>query len=125
MADITFKHFQQFRIAINSLTLCFSFRHYPFKYLGAADFTSCLGPIRQQIISIIDTHFNEGKTPLKIAASVKCSFQNSTETEEFHHYIHSKYFPILHHGEREEVIENIVTSLNKRFDNCSEIKSGA
>ena len=125
MTDITFKHFQQFRIAINSLTLCFSFRHYPFKYLGAADFTSCLGPIRQQIISIIDTHFNEGKTPLKIAASVKCSFQNSTETEEFHHYIHSKYFTILHHGERDEVIENIVTSLNKRFDNCSEIKSGA
>ena len=107
------------------LSYFFFFRHYPVKYNGVKDFFGCLQSLREEIIKVINNHFQSAPTPIKIGVSMTCLFENATRLEEFKHVIKGKYFVILNKDESVDVVEDMLSSLNKRFENCSELKSGA
>ena len=95
------------------------------KYNGVKDFFGCLQSLREEIIKVINNHFQSTSTPIKIGVSMTCFFENATQLEDFKHVIKGKYFVILNNDESVDVVEDMLSSLNKRFENCSELKSGA
>ena len=73
----------------------------------------------------MEKHFNTVKTPVKLGISLKCSFENATQTEDFNMYIHSKYHTVLNKDEIVLTVNSLFESLSKRYDNVTGIKSNA
>ena len=76
-------------------------------------------------MKIMEKHFNTAKTPVKLGISLKCTFENATQTDDFNLYIHSKYYTVLNKEEIGLTVNSLFESLSKRYDNITGIKSNA